>query len=322
MTQIRQKAFSNRIEEYLDDSASFDEKRFDSSLYHVVRQNRERITAAGTSTRVVKVLQGLCFSEHIDLVMLLLDHAYRSLHDHTGRAAYARAISRALQSYAEPLADGALACFPYPHFLLHGLDRSTIEEVCGKLVSNGRIIHETLDARPRFMRAHGGPVYLEQDMKMLMEEGAAEDSLGICCYLTRAAEPEPHGTDCSYIAKASFFLDTSRREIIIITLQGQRVQKGNKSRSREYARLRHRLKMDPRAYILKKICEIGRKEACLKIRVIRPLEHPMFLDQHPGFMARYEPIVRQAGIATENGCYLERDLAVPGVTWTGTTEGL
>jgi len=58
---------------------------------------------------------------------------------------------------------------------------------------------------------------------MLMEEGAAEDTSGICCYLTKAAEKQSHGTDSTYIAKVSFFLDTSNKEIIVITVQGQRV---------------------------------------------------------------------------------------------------
>ena len=144
---------------------------------------------------------------------------------------------------------------------------------------------------------------------MLMEEGATEDTSGICCYLAKASEQQPHGTDCSYIAKASFFLDTSNKEIIVITIQGQRIQQGNKARSREFARLGHKLQMDPRAFILKNICEIGRKESYQKIRVIKPLNHPMLLDNHCGFKARYEPIIRQAGINTESGCYLESDLA-------------
>ena len=65
-------------------------------------------------------------------------------------------------------------------------------------------------------------------------------------------------------------------------------------------------------WLLKIICEIGRKEAYHKIRVIKPHAHPMFLDSHEGFMARYEPIIRQAGINTENDCYLETCLSAPG----------
>ncbi len=309
MTRIRQKAFSHRIEEYLHNAKSFDPQKFDSSLYRVVTQNRIQLTAGGVSPQAVKVIRGLSFSDHIGLVLLLIDRAFRGLREQTKAATFARAVAAALQTYAEPLADGDYGCFPYPYFLLHNLEKQTAEEVAWQLTENGRVIHETLACRPRFMKKYGGPVYLEQNTKMLMEEGAVEDTSGICCYLTKAHEQQPHGTDCSYIAKVSFFLDTSKKEIIVIAIQGQRIQRGNKERSRNFARLGHNLQMDPRAYILRKICDIGRRERYQKIRVIRPLEHPMFVDNHCGFKARYEPVIRQAGITTENGCYLECSLA-------------
>ncbi|MDX2433570.1 MAG: hypothetical protein QNK14_03035 [Desulfobacterales bacterium] len=311
MTQIRQKAFSHRIEEYLHNSESFDKQKFDSSLYQIVNQNRNLIAAVGPSSRAVKVIRGLCFSEHIELVMILIDRAYRGLVNQTGTRAFALAIAKALQTYAEPLTDGDYACFPYPYFLLHGLGKTTTEAVVWQIEENSRVIHETLAIRAQFIEKFGGPVYLEQSMMMLMEEGATEDTSGICCYLARASEQQPHGTDCSYIAKASFFLDTSKKEITVITIQGQRIQQGNKARSREFARLGHRLQMDPRAYVLKNICEIGRQDAYQKIRVIKPRKHPMFVDNHCGFKARYDPIIRQAGITTESSCYLESDLSAP-----------
>jgi len=309
MTRIRQKAFSQCIEEYLLNSRSFDEQRFDSSLYRVVKQYRDLKTAAGTTAKAVNVIRGLSFSDHIGLVMILIDRAYRGVRGQTGTKAFACAIAKALQTYAAPIDDGDYACFPYPYFLLHGLEKSTTDAVVRQLEENGRVIHETLAIRAQFMKKYGGPLYLEQNTKMLMEEGAAEDTSGICCYLTRAAEQQPHGTDSSYIAKVSFFLDTRHKEIIVITVQGQRVQQGNRARSRDFARLAHKLLMDPRTYLLGKICEIGRREAYHKIRVIRPMEHPMFLDSHCGFKARYEPVVRQAGITTESGCYLECGLS-------------
>lgn len=311
MTQIRQKAFSRRIEEYLHNSKSFNKQKFDSSLYRIVKQNSNMTASLGLSSRAVKVIQGLSFNEHIELVMILIDDAYRGLGDHTGVKAFSLAIAKALQTYAEPLADGDYACFPYPYFLLHGLGKTTTEGVVRQLQENSRVIHETLAIRAQFMEKFNGPVYLEQEMKMLMEEGATEDTSGICCYLAKASEQHPHGTDCSFIAKASFFLDTSRKEITVITIQGQRIQQGDKTRSRDFARLGHRLQMDPRAYVLKNICEIGRKEAYQKIRVIKSRQHPMFLDNHCGFKARYDPIIRQAGIITDNGCYLESNLSAP-----------
>lgn len=311
MTTIRQKAFSHRIEEYLHNTKSFDEHRFDSSLYQVVKQNSNQKTSANESAQAVKVIRGLSFSDHIGLVMILIDRAYRSLRDQTGVKAFAKAIAKALQTYAEPITDGGYACFPYPCFLLHGLEKSTTAEVVRQLEENGRVIHETLAIRNQFIRKYGGPVYLKQHTKMLMEEGAAEDTSGICCYLAKETEKQPHGTDGSYIAKVSFFLDTRNKEIIVITIQGQRIQQGNKARSRDFARLAHKLQMDPRTYILKNICEIGRRETYQKISVIKPMNHPMFIDNHDGFKARYEPVIRQAGITTECGCYLQKNLSLP-----------
>jgi hypothetical protein len=311
VTRIRQTAFSNRIEEYLHNAGSFNQQRCNSSLYKVFTKERDKTSLASTPKEGDKVMRGLNFSDHIGLVMMLIARSYRSLREQTETRTFARAVARALQTYASPIIDGDYACFPYPYFLLHGLEKSTIDEVVRKLEENGRIMHETLACRAQFMAKHGGPLYLEQDTKMLMEEGAAEDTSGICSYLTKASEEHPHGTDSSYIAKVSFFLDTLNREIIVITIQGQRVQQGNRERSRGFARLTHMLQMDPRTYILKNICEIGRQEAYQKIRVIKPHAHPMFLDRHEGFMGRYEPVILQAGINTENDCYLETCLSAP-----------
>lgn len=103
----------------------------------------------------------------------------------------------------------------------------------------------------------------------------------------------------------SFFLDELNKEIYVITIQGQRVQSADKNRSRNYARLAAALAMDPRAFVLRQVCELAKAEGYVKIRVIRPEHHTMFVDNHVGFMARYEPIIRQAEITEENGCYLQ-----------------
>jgi len=313
VTRIRQTAFAHRIEEYLNNAGTFDQQRFDSALYKVVSQDSDKTTTAGVPepAQTVKVIRGLCFSDHIGLVMILVARAFRNLQERTEAGTFARAVAGALQTYADPIADGDYACFPYPYFLLHGLEKPTTSEVVRQLEENGRIIHETLACRAGFMKKYGGPIYLEENTKLLMEEGATEDTSGICCYLAKASEENPHGTDCSYIAKVCFFLDTHNREIIVITIQGQRVQRDNHERSRDFARLTHKLLMDPRAYILKNICKIGMQETFRKIKVIRPHCHPMFLDSHEGFMARYEPVIIDAGIDTECGCYLETGLAPP-----------
>lgn len=309
MTRIRARAFANRIEEFLTDSSSYEEKRFDSSLFTLVRPSMGRdavlspgaADAAGTATE----LHGLCFGAHIELVMILLAHAYRGLRDRTTLRQYSRAMAAAMQSFAGPIAVGGRASFPDPNFLLHGINRPTLAAVVRRFEDNGRIIHETIARQEVFVGRHGGQKHLAHGLKMLVEEGAAEDCFGLCCYITREEEPDPHGTDTSYIAKVSFFLDDSRKEIYVITIQGQRVHAADRDRSRSYARFAAALGMDPRAFVLRKVCELAKGEGYERIKVIRPEYHPMFLDSHAGFMARYEPVIRQAGIGDENGCYLQ-----------------
>jgi hypothetical protein len=308
LTQIRQKAFANRIEEYLTAPTSYDERRFDSSLYTVVRESRNRIMAGGSINETVKVLHGLCFGPHIELVMILLAHAYHGLRDHTRIRDYSRAVSEAIQGFAKPLADGDMACYPNPSFLLHGTRKASLGAIINQLATNGRIIHETMARRAMFISEHGQETPLGHGLKMLMEDGVTEDCYGICCFITREEEEDPHGTDTSYIAKVSFFLDGRDREIYVITIQGQRVTVDKKEKSRDFARLTARLGMDPRTYVLQKVCQAAKSEDFQRVRIIRPQFHPMFIDSHAGFKAEYEPVIRQAGINEENGCYLERRL--------------
>ncbi|MDF1578044.1 MAG: hypothetical protein P1P81_06340 [Desulfobulbales bacterium] len=308
MTKIRQRAFANRIEEYLLHPAlSFDQRRFDSSLHSLVEKTNYVVFPAPGALNV-KVMRGLSFAEHMELVMILLAHAYEGLEDDTDIKSYSRAISEAIQAFAAPLADGHPNCFLDPSFLLHGLRRLDLAAIVARLLGNGRIIHETLAARADFIAANQGPTPLGNGIQLLMEEGAAEDRGGICCYLTREEETEPHGTDDTYIAKASFFLDVTNREITVITVQGQRAYASRKNRSRDFARLAARLALDPRAYLLRVVAELAGREGFRRIKVIRPAHHPMFIDKHEGFTARYEPVIKAAGIDEENGCYLERGL--------------
>jgi len=308
MTKIRKQAFSNRIREYLVDSGSFEELRFDRSLFTVSRQQVPDGSLASGLMRSEEVMHGLRFGAHIDLVMILLDHAYKGLKDKTTIDEFSRAAAEAMQHFATPIAEGSSSSFPYPHFLLHGMRQTTLGASISRMKRNGVIIHKTLALRDNFMKTHGGPTFLGNGIKMLMEDGAAEDWFGICCYLTREDEDNSHGSDTSYIAKASFFLDPSRKDVYVITLQGQRVSPKAKERSRDYARLGAKLSMDPRAYVLRKACTICTSEGYKKVKVIRPEQHPLFIDHEEGFMARYEPIIRQSGITKENGCYLENNL--------------
>lgn len=305
MTQIPLQAFTNRIKEYLKNPDYYDEKRFDSSLFTVVTAKRKAEPQAGGPGGEYQELHGLCFGAHMELVMILLAHAFKTLVDGTTIDQYSKAMAHAMQTFADPIAVGGCASFPDPNFLLHGINRTTLAAVVKRFESNGRIIHETIALRDHFIDKYGEGLMSDYGMKIHLEEGAAEDCFGLCCYITKADEPDPHGTDRSYIAKVSFFLDALNQEIYVITIQGQRVFHNDKNRSRYYARLSAKMGMDPRAFVLKKVCELGRAEEYKKIRVVRVIHHPMFLENHDGFIARYEPVVLQAGITEGNGYYLQ-----------------
>ena len=72
MTSIRQTAFANRIEEYLLNAGSFDQQKFDSSLYRIVTQDRYNTATTDIPTETIKVIRGLSFSDHMGLVMMLI----------------------------------------------------------------------------------------------------------------------------------------------------------------------------------------------------------------------------------------------------------
>ena len=305
MTKIRLKAFSNRIKEYLNTPDSYDEKRFDSSLFTVIKTKRQAEPLSAGPLVEYKDLHGLCFGAHIELVMILLAQSFNGLADETTIDQFSRAMAGAMQTFSEPIAVGGCGSFPDPIFLLHGINRVTLSAAVKRFVSNGRIIHETIALKDKLIAKYGEAICLGYNLKMFLEEGVTEDCFGLCCYITKSDEPEPHGTTKSYIAKVSFFLDSSHKEIYVITVQGQRVLRNDKNRSRDYARLAAKMGMDPRTFVLKKVCELGRAEGFKKIRVVRSNHHPMFLENHAGFMAKYEPVVLNAGIVEENGCYLQ-----------------
>lgn len=155
----------------MHDPATYEEKRFDSSLFTVVKKVGSRVTPDGDVAVIDRELHGLCFGAHMELVMILLAHAYRGLRDQTTIGQYARAMAAAMQAFAEPIAVGDCASFPDPNFLLHGINRTTLAEVVERFVCNGRIIHETIARKDTFIGKYGNRVYLEPGLKRLVEEG-------------------------------------------------------------------------------------------------------------------------------------------------------
>ncbi|MGD9950031.1 MAG: hypothetical protein AB7U29_16370 [Desulfobulbus sp.] len=306
MAQINQQAFAARIKDYINNPSCFEQEFFDSAL-HTVTVREQSPLHQGEKVCLLD-LQGLCFEEYIELVMILLEHGYHSLQKPASLTTYCTAMAQAVQRFALPLAVNDPASYMEPHFLLHGLEKATIAESVAQCEDNGRIIHETREVRTDYMAQYGCKTLLGNGLQMMMEDGFAEDNLGICCFITKEDEPNPNGAGNCYAAKVSFFLDTSQMELTIITVQGQHVNKAVKNRSRDYARLGARLKIDPRGYLLKKVCEVAKLAGYKRVRVIRPESHPMTIDHHGGFVARYDDLIRELGINHQNDCYLEGNL--------------
>lgn len=201
MAQINQHAFAAGIKEYINNPSCFEQAFFDSSLHTVTV--REPASTSHHGGKGVAGPQGLCFEEYIELVMILLEHGYHSLHKPAGLTAYCAAMAQAVQSFAKPLAVNDPASYMEPIFYCMVWKKATIASVA-QCVDNGRIIHETLVVRAGYMAKYGCKTLLGNGLQMMMENGFAEDKLGICCFITKEDEPNPHEDIDSYAARFPF----------------------------------------------------------------------------------------------------------------------
>jgi len=258
---------------------------------------------------------GIRFGYTTVLVMQLIDRAYNGLADRCNIRKYGEAVAEAMQNFARPFPDEQSELC-YPHFLLHGLVQPTLEEVIDKIDSNGRIIHETLEVGRKLMDEYG-QVNLDGNLRLLMSSGCTDDYFGIA-HLLAKQDAILVSSASSYITKASFFVDMTNKDIYVMTLQGRRFgphdpvraahpssQEKRFEAEREYSRIGNVLGMGPRRFILTKVMDFGRDKGFKRIRVIKPEEHPMFIERHEGFFGNYEPVIRKVGITEENDCYFE-----------------
>jgi hypothetical protein len=261
---------------------------------------------------------GITFGYTMRLVMQLIERAFCGLQDRTSIDDFSLAVAEAVQDFAEPFPDKEQTMC-YPHFLFHGLAQPDLEGVVGRLKANGRTIHETLEASEGII-ADQGYERLDGDLQLSMSDGVTDDYFGIA-YLLAKQDAVLLSSASSYIAKASFFVDVSNSDIYVMTLQGRRFgssdpnweasPKGRRQRldkEREYSKIGNILGMSPRRFILTQVAEFGRKSGYNRIRVIKPEEHPIYIERHKGFMGNYEHVIRKAGITEDNGCYLESKL--------------
>ena len=100
------------------------------------------------SSNTLTGTQGLTFHYCAKLMMLLLRRAHSMLHQPVDEHAFAAAVSSAVAEFAEPFPEELVHC--YPHYLLHGICKPTVDEVANTILNNARVIHETLTKRVSF----------------------------------------------------------------------------------------------------------------------------------------------------------------------------
>ncbi|MBW2974571.1 hypothetical protein KY366_02540 [Candidatus Woesearchaeota archaeon] len=311
MVNIDVDGFAEKVEEYhhepdrpqewfyLPGRLNLDDRSIESKLCSPFEVN---IKLGGGSYPFIE-RTGISFDYTIKLVMLLLERAYRGLLDGSCISDYAKAVAEAMKNFAEPFPDEqSTRC--YPHFLLHGIALPTMEEVICKIYSNSRIIHETLKTREGIKNKHGTQL-LDGDLQLTMKDGLVDDYFGIA-YLLAKRDAALLSSTWNYIAKTSFFVDKTKSEIYVMTIQGCKFC--DISGEDEYQRIVDILEMGPRLFVLTKLKDFVEEQGFRKIKVIKPEEHPMFIEGHRGFFGNYEPLIRKAGITSGNGCYLESRL--------------
>lgn len=310
MVKINQAAFADQISAYIKNTATFDEKKVEATL-NLPFTETLKLNNGETFTRDVH--QGIRFGHNTQLVMDLLAQAYRALRVKSNAVVYSQVIANAIQRFAEAFPSGDNLC--YPHFLLHGIKRPTLDEIVQKIDENSRIIYETTTVRQDIIKKQA-QMNIGYGLKIAYDFGHTDDYFGIASILVK--EDEKYFSSTSrYISKVSFLIDDTNKELYVITIQGRRPSDRcdknhkpikDKQKGREYARITGRLGMDPRAFLLSKLAEWSKEHGFKKIKVIKPEYHPMFIEKHEGFLGKYEPVIKQAGVTQENGCYLEASL--------------
>lgn len=312
MVRIDVKGFADKIKEYHEDPQKPDKWFYppitkftvddDSVESRLCIPFEERKIFDGEPYSSVN-RRGITFDYTMQLAMQLIERAYNRLTDGSYIQDYAKAVAKAMQRFARPFPkDEVTMC--YPHFLLHGIAQPTLEEVADKINTSGRIIHETLSAGDK-LREDYGVVKFNGNLRLSMSGGCVDDYFGIA-YLLAKQDAVLLSSAASYIAKVSFFVDTTNKEIYVITVKGSKFKDTNQEK--EHDRIASGLGMGTRRFLLEKLKQFGKKKGFKKIKVVKPQEHPMFIEGHKGFLGTYEPVIRKAGITEDNGCYLESRL--------------
>lgn len=286
MAEIRDlEGFTADLERCFLDPTSYDRNRMNSYLCDL-------------SPDMPSDRHGLSMHYTMDLAVKLLTRAFNDLTDGATASEFSQRIARSMAEFTTPFSEKLVGC--YPHFLLHGISTGSIDKTISKIHDNARMIHETLAERDSFIERRGrtdlgdglGLAYHKSDI--------ADHCFGIAAMLVDPSRP--YGTYSGYIAKFGFFLDKTCLEAIGLGVQGQKPMK--KGEGRYFARLSHHLKMDPRSYLVRKVMGTLSDEGYTRLKVLVPSENPMAIENHHGFLGRYDSALLEAGLTNKEGIYL------------------
>lgn len=242
-----------------------------------------------------------------------ITRAYSSLEENIDVKLFAESIAHAINRFATGFSTGQdVLC--YPHFLLHGIAKSTLFEIIEQIEANSRIVHEMILVRESLIKRFGDIKKLDDNFCFILSNGQTDDFDGLSFQLFHIDQTL---SSLSLLAKAGFFIDVTNNEAIIVNVQGRKNSKEgskdsikqNSRLGREYARFAsHHEGQEPRVFVLNQLCIFLADIGVKTVRVIRPEEHLMHISEHSGFRTNYDQILEDAGFDIENKIYRVKSL--------------
>lgn len=307
--KINESAFASQIKQYFD-TRQFNADRLDSTLRTCTPK-----CDIESRFRLHHACNALSFDYTGELLLLLIKKAHETLEDKTTINNYCENIAQTMQYFADGFGEDTDAGLSYPHFLMHGIASKKLENVINKIKNNARIIHETRANREHFINSIKLPLNVDYGLKIDFGNGQSDDFFGTCCFMYDKTISDWSSGCFGYVAKFSIFLDITNKTIYGLTLQGKESEKTkmpdrtmikDKEKGKYWFRLTSKLQMDPRAYLIKKVMKLTESKGYQQIKIIKPQYHPMFIEQHKGFIGKYEQAILRAGVTKDTGIYLEQ----------------
>ena len=187
----------------------------------------------------------------------------------------------------------------WPEFMLHGIRQNGLTEVIDKIDDNMRIMLETTSAREDIIDQFAIRMYDQFGLKTDMCNGTAECNLGIWQSLLDKSRAN---LGIEYNAKIGFYLDATNTEAYIFSVQGKN---SHGKRGDNFARVKHRLGIDPRGFLLNELTEFLHEQDYVRIKAIKPDSHPFAIINHYGYKGTHGQVLTDSGF-NENTEYFEK----------------